>query len=178
MTKKKPMWNIKNWLLPLVLLSGVLSGCKTEGTAAFKGDYSFKTGGYITVSGTYTDWRGSRDTTFIRNLVPESGQMHLLQDTEEQKMVVTMNITGGDPVVFSASLDGEQLVLTPLLRRVLVFPKFGDDALRYNLTVGGTGRKYDQTIVFEMNYSGDFPMDGLKGAVTSSKVHCIATKND
>ena len=178
MTKKKPMWNMKNWLLPLVLLSGVLSGCKAEGTAAFKGDYSFKTGGYITVSGTYTDWRGSRDTTFIRNLVPESGQMHLLQDTEEQKMVVTMNITGGDPVVFSASLDGEQLVLTPLLRSVLVFPKFGDDALRYNLTVGGTGRKYDQTIVFEMNYSGDFSMDGLKGTVTSSKVHCIATKND
>lgn len=165
----KSVWKIFSLLL--------LCACTAGSPAGFKGYYSFKTGGFITVSGVYTDLRGSRDTAFVRHLVPESGQMHVLRDGGD-KMVVTMNITGGDPVVFDAYVSDGELILDPVLRSVRLHPALGDEEFRYDLMVGGRGRKKDNMILFDLEYSGDFPFIGLEGSVTGSEVHCIATENE
>ena len=142
--------------------------CNATGPAGFKGSYSFKTGGYITVS--------AGDEQMVRHLIPESGQMHVLQDRD--MMLVTMNITAGDPVVFEANVADGRLVLKPVLRSVPVSPVLGDTELRYNLTVGGEGKKMDNMIVFKLEYTGVFPYEGKTYTVTKSDVSCIATSNE
>ena len=103
--------------------------CDKYGKNALRGNYSFKTGGSLEITGkvydiikdtvkidtivtereiagrkfkdtTYKyhikrDTVGSRDTAFLRRIVAESGQMHIL-DAGENKVKVTMNVTGGD----------------------------------------------------------------------------------
>ena len=160
------------WLMLLLLAASC-----TKGPAAFKGDYSFKTGGYLTVSGTVSDLLGQRDTTFIRHLVPESGQMHVVRE-EGDRMVVTMNITGGDPVVFPATVDGSEIILEPVLHSLLLRPAIGDETVRQDFMVSGTGRKYDRMILFELECEGTFRHLNLDGEVSESEIKCIATENE
>ena len=167
---------MKQFLTALSLLL-LLCACSQDGPAGFKGYYSFKTGGSLQFSGTVTDIRGARDTTFIRHLVPESGQMHVLRD-EGDRMIVTMNITGGDPVVFEATLSDGVLTLEPVLRSALVRPALGDESIRCDFTVSGEGRKYEKMILFDLEYEGSIPILGFEGEISSSDVHCIATENE
>lgn len=166
---------MKQFLTALALI--LLCACSQNSPAAFKGYYSFKTGGSLVFTGTVTDIKGRRDTTFYRYLVPESGQMHVLKDKGD-KMIVTMNVTGGDPVVFNASISGGVLTLEPVLRSVQVRPVLGNEAVRSDFTVSGEGRKYDNMILFDLNYEGSFPIVGFMGKVSSSDIHCIATENE
>lgn len=167
---------MKKFLLSLLGLLALVS-CNREGPGAFKGYYSFKTGGFLTVTGTVSDEKGERDTSFVRHLVAESGQMHVLRE-DGDKMIVTMNITGGDPAVFPAKVNGSEIVLEPVLRNVLVRPAVGDDAVRHDFKVSGTGHKYDNMILFDLTYEGDFRHLNLQGTVTGSEVKCIATENE
>ena len=167
---------MKQFLTALALLL-LLCACSQDGPAGFKGYYSFKTGGSLEFSGTVTDIRGTRDTAFIRHLVPESGQMHVLRDKDD-RMIVTMNITGGDPVVFEASVSEGVLTLEPVFRSALVRPALGDETLRGDFTVSGEGRKYENMILFDLEYEGSIPILGFEGEVSASDVHCIATENE
>ena len=167
---------MKRFLWFLLGLLALVS-CNREGPGAFKGYYSFKTGGFLTITGTVSDWSGERDTSFVRHLVAESGQMHVLRK-DGDNMIVTMNITGGDPAVFPAKVNGDEIVLEPVVRNVLVRPAVGDDAIRHDFTVSGKGRKYDNMILFDLSYEGAFRHLNLKGTVTGSEVKCIATENE
>ena len=155
----------------------LMASCNPAGPSAFSGYYSFKTGGFLQIAGTVTDLSGKRDTTFVRHLVAESGQM-LFGDGGVRHEIVTMNITGGDPVVFPAAVSDGTIVLEPVLRSVLVRPALGDDAIRHDFTVSGTGRKYDNMILFDLLYEGDFRDGWLEGTVEESGVKCIATENE
>ena len=155
----------------------LMASCNPAGPSAFSGYYSFKTGGFLQITGTVTDLSGQRDTTFVRHLVAESGQMHVLRESGD-KMIVTMNITGGDPAVFPAKVNGSEIVLEPVLRNVLVRPAVGDESVRHDFKVSGTGHKYDNMILFDLTYEGDFRHLNLQGTVTGSEVKCIATENE
>ena len=167
---------MKQFLTALALLL-LVCACSKSGPAEFKGYYSFKTGGSLVFSGTVIGIRGYHDTTFVRHLVAESGQMHVLQE-EGDKMIVTMNITGGDPVVFNASVSGDVLKLEPTSRSALVSPALGNETIRGDFTVSGEGRKYDNMILFDLDYEGTIPILGFEGEVSSSDVRCIATENE
>lgn len=125
------------------------------------------------------DTLGSRDTTFLRHLVAESGQMHILND-KGTEMILTMNITGGDPVVFAARLENGGIVLSPTRRMVTIRTDDDDDDdnTSCDLTVSGTGRRYDNMILFKMEYSGKYSYDGLDGNISVSRIDCIATENE
>ena len=125
------------------------------------------------------DTLGSRDTSFLRHLVAESGQMHILND-KGREMILTMNITGGDPVVFAARYEDGQLVLSPTRRMVGIRPGGDDDDedVSCDLTVSGTGRRYDNMILFKMVYAGRYSYEGLDGTISETRVDCIATENE
>lgn len=124
------------------------------------------------------DTLGSRDTSFLRHLVAESGQMHILKDSGDE-MILTMNITGGDPVVFTAKCEDGQLTLSPTRRMVGIRPgDDDDDNVSCDLTVSGTGRRYDNMILFRLFYAGKYSYDGLDGVIYDSRVDCIATENE
>ena len=167
---------MKQFLTAVALL--ILCSCSQDDPLGFKGYYSFKTGGSLVLSGTVTDSEGeTRDTTFTRHLIPESGQMHVLRG-EGDKMIVTMNITGGDPVVFDAYLSNDVLTLEPVFRSAPVRVELGDESIRGEFTVSGKGRKYENMLLIDLDYKGTLPITDFEGEVTSSDVHCVATENE
>lgn len=149
------------------ILAGIITlilvvSCSKNSPAGFKGTYTFKTGGTITV----VDGR----STIVRHLVTEIGQMHVVQD-KGNKMVVTMNISGGDPVVFNAAVEDGRLVLDPLRRTVGVTLDIEAlTKLSYTVDVSGEGRKMDNVILFDLKYDGE--------SIVKSDVRCIASKNE
>ena len=124
-----------------------------------------------------------RDTTFMRYLVAESGQMHILRDSDG--MVLTMNITGGDPFVTTAHSEGDRMVLSPAPRRVSVHPWGGsghsgadDRSLNFYWTLSGSGRRLENVLLLDLAYEGEYSYDGFDGIISSSNVQCIATENE
>lgn len=117
----------------------LLAGCAKEGTAAYRGNYSFKTSGILyTVRDpkfiydtSYVVRRDSsnRQLTYIDTVITEfpdssivsiyteSGQMDITE-TGGDEMLLTMNVTGGDLVVAYATEQDGKLVLKPLRRKV------------------------------------------------------------
>lgn len=201
-------------LFALLTVSLAVAACDKYGKNAFRGNYSFKTGGSLEISGkvydikkdtvkidtivtqreiagrkykdtTYKyhikrDTLGSRDTSFVRRLVAESGQMHIL-DGGGDKIKLTMNITGGDPVVFDADVDGGTLVLHETRRSVAIRPdndEDDDEKVNFMMNVGGKGEKFENMILFRLEYKGKYSYDGLEGNVSRSAVDCISRENE
>lgn len=208
----------QKWFI-LCLAALAVCSCGKQGPAAFRGYYSFKTGGAVDITGKVYDIRrdtvsidtvinevtfagriyrdttyvydvrrdtvGSRDTVFLRYLVAESGQMHVLEDGG--KMVLTMNITGGDPVVVPAHVDGNRLVLEEVDRRVPVSiwqesgsnGNYSDERyVNCYWKLSGQGRRLENMLLMDLEYKGDYSYDGFGGVVTGSRVNLIATENE
>lgn len=126
---------------------------------------------------TRPDTLSSRDTTIVLSLIPESGQMRIVSSGSEMKLA--MNITGGDPVVFDATAKGSEILLSPTRRAVKVRGHRKIDIIvTCDMTVSGRGKRYDNTILFNFDYSGKYVFDGIDGSVSESRVDCIATENE
>ncbi len=199
----------------LLLIAAIISlaSCSKQGTAVYRGYYSFKTGGSLDIEGKVYDIERDtvkidttireitiggrtikdtsyryhiiadtiavRDTAFTKHLVAESGQMHILNDSGND-MYVTMNITGGDPVVFKATVTGGDIILSPSPRTVTIRPDDSDSdrTVLCDMEVSGRGHRYDNMILFNLTYLGKYSYDDLDGSVKNSRVDCIATENE
>lgn len=191
----------------------LLCSCSKSGIPAFRGNYSFKTGGYLDIKGkvfdikrdtisidtvvtrrviagrefldttyryhTVNDTIASRDTQFVRHLAAESGQMRILR-SDGNRVKVTMNISGGNPVVYDAIIKGTTINLSPCDRRVSVLPdnNTGEQSVAFVMNCKGSGSLYDNTIILDMEYNGRYSYLGLDGNVSSSHINCIATRNE
>lgn len=154
--------------LYLFLFAAVLvCACQKNPVEAVSGNYSFKTGGVLETNG---------ETI---SLVPESGQMKILPDGGD-KVVITMNVTGGGAFVFNGTLSGSKITLSQIEREVLMLDGFGILELPAGalLRVGGEGTVYGNTLVFTMDYSGSFKSGNVVCNILSSNVNCIATRNE
>lgn len=174
----------------MIAATAVLASCSRQEANIYRGYYSFKTGGYLEIEGKVydievdpesgiADTLGSRDTVFTRNLSHESGQMHILS-AGENNVKVTMNLTAGNPIVFDAQAFKENLTLQPTIRQVTIIPdaEQGGQDMSLLMTVSGVGRKYENMVIFDLEYNGDYGFPGVSGKVRSSHVNCIATKNE
>ncbi|MDO5321010.1 MAG: hypothetical protein Q4F39_01300 [Bacteroidia bacterium] len=172
---------MKNTLLLLLAACVMLSGCSKVGPELFKGNFSFKTGGYVEITGKTIPLDDSepRDTVFIRHLPNESGQMHIVEGNGG-KLKVTMNVTGGAPVVFDATATDDAITLVPVERTMPVYSDITSliqDASML-LSIGGTGQRFQNTIIFDLEVSGKYEGYYIEGQVTKSFVNCIATENE
>ena len=197
---------MKKLAISLLTVSCLLCACGRQGPSLYRGSYSFKTGGTVDVTGEVfdivkdtvridtvitgiifkdTSYRyhivndtiGSHDTTFTRRLLAEKGQMHIVSAGGDS-LVLTMNITGGDPVVFRAAATGGDLVLVPSRRHAALA---GENIFRVeslDVLASGSGKRYEDVLVIEMDYQGDYSSDGFEGRVTGSDIKCVATEND
>lgn len=204
---------MKKILIAFIAALALIS-CNKSGADLYRGYYSFKTGGFLEISGKvyeirrdttktdtivvkreiagrrfndttykYTivkDTIGSRDTVFNRYLSPESGQMHIL-GAGADAVKLTMNVTGGNPAVFDGLAGNGALTLLPCRRQIGIIPDDeGEEgqSVSFLLTVSGTGRKYENMVLFELDYRGKYDYDDMAGEISSSNVNCIATKNE
>ena len=126
---------------------------------------------------TQNDTISSRDTVVTLHLVAESGQMHILR-AEGNDMIVTMNVTGGDPVVMDAVVADGVITLNPTRRMVPVREWINEGQTYFDMTVSGSGKRYDNMVLFDLTYEGTYNYAGFEGVVTGSRVNCIATENE
>ncbi|MCM1177339.1 MAG: hypothetical protein NC308_02630 [Clostridium sp.] len=154
-----------------------ISACEKEGTPRFRGNYTFKTGGTLTVRS--TDAVASENSTI--SIVSENGQMDIVTtDKSTGEMIVTMNIVGGPAVRFNARADGKTLTLSPVRRQVSLSPaNTSSEILRplADVAVGGTGERYDNLVIFRLDYEGSYTYAGKEYEIVASSVDCIAKQN-
>ena len=161
-------------IVPLILLMLSVASCTKEGTEKFEGEYTFKMGGTLTLAPVDT----TGIDTMRLSLASEMGQMKITTiDKEARLAIVTMDILGNGAVVLDATENDGRLELTPKERRtsIVISGMTHSDA---DLTLSGYGERYEDMIVFNMKYSGEYVYRGVNYEVTSSQVDCIATMNE
>lgn len=115
------------------------------------------------------------DGTFKSSLSSESGQMNIVT-TGENTMIVTLNIVGGDVLVFDATVDGKKITLSPISRILTI----KDEGLTFTIdaTLEGTGEKYEDVVIFSLKYTGDTSYLVYNYTITDSSVKCVAKVNN
>lgn len=176
------MNNMKKYLITLICSLLALS-CAKEGTKLYTGSYSFKTSGSITLS-------GAGDGNMTLNLPTESGIMDIVEtDREAGEMIVTMNVLGGDILIFDATAREDGIVLKPMKRYIgITLPGTdsgstilgsGIGTYKGEISISGRGKRYDDLIIFNLVYDGKLSFDdGEDLSISGSDVRCRAKKNE
>ena len=197
---------MKKFTAILLTLCCIICSCSKQGKALFKGSYSFKTGGSVEIIGevldilkdtvkvdtiirgfilkdtTYryhvvNDTIGSHDTSFLRSLIPEKGQLHIVENGADS-VLVTMNITGGDPLVFRGAAEGDLLILLPAPRTARLESERLLSLDKLEVSSSGKGHRYENVLYLEMNYAGNYNLNGFEGRIHASRINCVATENE
>lgn len=113
--------------------------------------------------------------TFKLPLTSESGQMNIIK-TGDNSVIVTMNIVGGDALVFNGKAEGKVLTLDPAVR----FLSFRDGAntMSLEITVSGTAEKHDDVAIFTLEYTGGGETTLYDYKILASEVKCVAKLNE
>lgn len=171
-------------LAVVVSLMSLIS-CEKEGVKLFDGNYSFKTSGILTVERTAKVSESDASAgildipdgnrTFRLALTSESGQMNIIK-TGDNSVIVTMNVVGGDALVFNGKAEGKVLTLDPAVR----FLSFRDGAntVSLEITVSGTAEKHDDVAIFTLEYTGGGETTLYDYKILASEVKCVAKLNE
>lgn len=153
-----------------VVAAAALCSCAKEGPGRFKGNYSFKTSGTVSVRE-----KGNEEAeAFTLKLPDEQGQMDILE-AEGNGMLVTMNILSGGVVVFNAEAEGKTITLLPVERVLSVKP--GVVQVSLDMSVEGSGQRYGDSVIFDLTCTGGYEELGVEYEITGSNVKCVAKLN-
>ncbi len=164
----------------LVLIATLaLTSCHKSGVSLFEGDYSFKTSGEISIN-----VEGQIDTLDVNipasldvSLANDVGQLNICASGKENgQVIVVMNYLNGDVVVTSGTCNGNTLELSTFQRNVL--PVSVSSLLsNFSILVSGTGRMYDDMIVFDMSYKGKASIGTVSYKIKEKDVKMVAYRN-
>ncbi len=166
--------NIKKYIMiaAAVVSLAAFSSCGKEGLPFFRGTYGYVTSGLLSCTETGADYAGP----VSYQLSSERGIMHI--EGDERNTILTMTSIGGEAVVFDVVIDGADITLRPQTRMVGVNVTSRSTVIP--VTVQGTGRKTEDIIVLDLEYSGpDFTVTEYGEEhvyhIAGSTVRCIAT---
>lgn len=152
--------------LPLLAAVAILmaSACTKISPDSFRGNYSFKTSGYVTA----VDAEDSKVTVAIPT---ESGQMDITPTGKDGRFLITMNATAGDLTVYYGNFVEDRLYLEPATRH---FPILGNS----EVTVTGYGEKFNNIVLFTLEYNGSVTVDETEYTIIGSEINCRAKINE
>ena len=130
-----------------------LASCQKKNAPLFRGDYSFKTSGSVTLNEINTE---DEPASFTVNLPNEIGQLEIKDlDNGKDSVLVVMNIMGGEVVVTHALCQDNKIFLRDFKKNTLLFT--GDSlTLKNELRVQASGQMYeDNTLIINMIYEGE-----------------------
>ena len=130
-----------------------LASCQKSGMHLFRGDYSFKTSGTVTLDEIDPEDEPASYTVGLPN---EIGQLEISAlGNDRDSLLVVMNTMGGEVVVTHALSDGNEIFLKDFTKNTLLFT--GDSiTLRNEVRVQASGQMYeDNTIILNMVYDGE-----------------------
>ena len=153
-----------------------LASCQKKNAPLFRGDYSFKTSGSVTLEEIVP--QGETGETFTVGLPNEIGQLEISTlDNGKDSVLVVMNTMGGEVVVTHALCKDNEIFLRDFKKNTLLLT--GDSlTLKNDLRVKATGRMYeDNTLILNMIYDGEAERNERSFKVFGDDIRMAAIRN-
>lgn len=152
-----------------------LASCQKKNAPLFRGDYSFKTSGSVTLDEINTE---DEPASFTVSLPNEIGQLEISDlGNGKDSVLVVMNTMGGEVVVTHAFCKDNEIFLRDFKKNTLLFT--GDSlTLKNDLRVKATGRMYeDNTLILNMIYDGEAERNESSFKVFGDDIRMAAIRN-
>ena len=152
-----------------------LASCQKKNAPLFRGDYSFKTSGSVTLNEINTE---DESASFTVNLPNEIGQLEIKDlDNGKDSVLVVMNTMGGEVVVTHACCKDNKIFLRDFKKNTLLFT--GDSlTLKNDLRVHASGQMYeDNTLILNMTYEGEAETNERSFKVYGDDIRMAAIRN-
>lgn len=156
----------------------LFSSCQKRGMHLFRGDYSYKISGSVTLDEIMPADDPSDPISLTVNLLNEIGQMEISAlGNEKDSLLVVMNTMGGEVIVTHAFCDGNEIFLKDFTKNSLLFA--GDSiVLKNDLNVQASGQMYeDNTIILNMIYDGEAETSERHFSIHGDNIRMAATRN-
>jgi len=161
----------------LIFICGLfaLASCQKSGMHLFRGDYSFKTSGSVTLDEIDPEDEPASYTVSLPN---EIGQLEISAlGNDRDSLLVVMNTMGGEVIVTHALCDGNEIFLKDFTKNTLLFT--GDSiTLRNEVRVQASGQMYeDNTIILNMVYDGEAETAERLFSIHGDNIRMVAIRN-
>ena len=166
---------MKKALLVLCCLMA-LAACQKKNAPLFRGDYSFKTSGSVTLDEIDPE---DEPTTYTVSLPNEIGQLEISDlGNGKDSVLVVMNTMGGEVVVTHAFCQDNEIFLKDFTKNTLLFT--GDSlTLKNDLHVKASGKMYEEnTLILNMTYQGEAESNERNFKVYGDDIRMAATRNN
>ena len=153
-----------------------LTSCQKKNAPLFRGDYSFKTSGSVTLEEIVP--QGETGETFTVGLPNEIGQLEISTlDNGKDSVLVVMNTMGGEVVVTHAFCKDNKIFLRDFNKNTLLFT--GDSiTLKNELRVKASGQMYENnTLILNMTYEGEAETNERSLKVYGDDIRMAAIRN-
>ena len=154
-----------------------LASCQKKNAPLFRGDYSFKTSGSVTLDEIVTE--GGTGDSFTASLPNEIGQLEISAlDNGKDSVLVVMNTMGGEVVVTHAFCKNDEIFLRDFKKNTLLFT--GDSlSLKNDLHVHASGQMYeDNTLILNMVYEGEAETNERSFKIYGDDIRMAAIRNN
>lgn len=159
----------------------VMSSCRKSGVNLFVGDYSYKTSGEVTLTAEAVINNNQITVPAAMNasITNDIGQLNIsVYDKDFDEVLVVINHMNGEVVTTTGTCDGNTIVLDAFQRNTL--PISINTLLSPNstyITVSGTGRMYDDMIVFDIAIKGKTTIGSVTYNIKNNNVKTVAYRN-
>ena len=153
-----------------------LASCQKKNAPLFRGDYSFKTSGSVTLNEINTE---DEPASFTVSLPNEIGQLEISAlDNGKDSVLVVMNTMGGEVVVTHAFCKDNEIFLRDFKKNTLLFT--GDSlTLKNDLRVHASGQMYeDNTLILNMTYKGEAETNERSFKIYGDDIRMAAIRNN
>ncbi|MBR0539420.1 MAG: hypothetical protein IJK36_04245 [Bacteroidales bacterium] len=152
----------------------VLASCQKKNAPLFRGDYSFKTSGSVTLNEIVTD----EPASYTVGLPNEIGQLEISElGNGKDSVLVVMNTMGGEVVVTHAFCKDNEIFLKDFTKNTLLFTS-DSLTLKNDLRVHATGQMYeDNTLIINMVYDGEAETNERSFKVYGDNIRMAAIRN-
>ena len=152
-----------------------LVACQKKNAPLFRGDYSFKTSGSVTLEEINAE---DEPASFTVSLPNEIGQLEISTlDNGKDSVLVVMNTMGGEVVVTHAFCKDNEIFLRDFKKNTLLFT--GDSlTLKNELRVKASGQMYeDNTLILNMTYEGEAETNERNFKIYGDDIRMAAIRN-
>ncbi len=152
-----------------------LASCQKKNAPLFRGDYSFKTSGSVTLEEINPE---DEPASFTVSLPNEIGQLEISAlDKGKDSVLVVMNTMGGEVVVTHAFCKDNEIFLRDFKKNTLLFT--GDSiTLKNELRVKASGQMYeDNTLILNMTYEGEAETNERSFKIYGDDIRMAAIRN-
>lgn len=169
---------MKKTIIIAVFALFALASCQKSGMQLFRGDYSFKTSGSVTMDEIVPEGDTIEPISYTISLPNEIGQLEISGlGGEKDSLLVVINAMGGEVIVTHAFCDGNEIFLKDFTKNTLLFT--GDSiTLKNEVCVHASGQMYeDNTIILDMIYDGEAETANRDFKIHGDNIRMAAIRN-